>query len=505
MFNIFSIFRYFKKNFSKKDCLIITVLILIYWLTRLVNLELLPIFGDEGIYIRWAKTAWQDASWRFISLTDGRQPLQTWLTIPFLKILPDRPLFAGRLFSVFFGFLGLVGFFVLNFYLFGKKAAYLGAILYLLSPFLLFYQRMALADSMVNTFYIYLLFFSVLLIKTLRLDISLIFGGVAGLALLTKSTTQLFVICSFFAPVLIFKKINKSFFYKKINFLVLFGISILIALSFYNIQRLSPFMHYINEKNKTFVLTFSEWIKNPFILFFHNIKIIPYYLLYESGFFIGIFALLGIIFLFKKNKNLAYYLLIWFFIPFFAIAFFSKVIFPRYLIYLSSLLIILAVFYFSIIKNKKIFYLFFYFLIINFFIFDYPIIFRPEKMHLPEIDRGQYIEGITAGYGVKEIIDFSRERSKKRPVILLAEGDFGVVGDQLQTFILPQDKIFIKGYWPLDRPSLDENIKELDKHYVFVVFSHRQDFPPEWPIKFIKKFDKPGQKTGIYLFELNYQ
>lgn len=502
MFNIFSIIKFFKKNFSKKDIFIIVILISIYWITRLVNLELLPIFGDEGIYIRWAKTAWHDASWRFISLTDGRQPLQTWATIPFLKIFPEKPLFAGRMFSVFFGFLGLIGFFALNFYLFGKKAGYLGTIFYILSPFLLFYQRMALADASINTFYIYLLFFSILLIKTLRLDIALIFGGIAGLSLLTKSTSQLFLVCSLFAPILIFKKINKNFIHKKINFLILFAFSFIVALSFYNIQRLSPFMHYIDQKNKTFVLTFSEWLKNPLAFFPHNIKIIPYYLIFESGLLIVFFSLFGVFAFLKKNKNLLFYLLVWFFIPFFAIAFFSKVVFPRYLIYLNSLLLILAVFYFLMLKNKKIFYFFFYLLLINCFIFDYPIIFKPEKMLLPEIDRGQYIEGITAGYGVKEIIDFSRKKSKEKNVVLLAEGDFGVVGDQLQSLILPGDKIFIKGYWPLDKEKLLENLKEKEKNFVYVVFSHRQNFPKDWPIKFIKKFEKPGKKSAIYLFEL---
>ncbi len=502
MFNIFSIFKFFKKNFSKKDILIIGVLIIIYWLTRVVNLELLPIFGDEGIYIRWAKTAWHDASWRFISLTDGRQPLQTWATIPFLKLFPQQPLFAGRLFSVFFGFLGLLGFFSLNFYLFGKRAAYLSSILYLTSPFLLLYQRMALADAAVNTFYIYLLFFSILLVKTLRLDIGLIFGGIAGLALLTKSTTQLFILSSLFAPILIFKKINKSFIEKKINFLILFGIALIVAFGFYNIQRLSPFMHYIAQKNKTFVLTFSEWLRNPLAFFPHNVKIIPYYLLFESGFLIGIFSLLGFISLFKKNKNLAFYLLIWFFLPFFAIAFLSKVIFPRYLIYLNSLLIIFAIFYLLTLKNKKIFSFLFYLLLINFFIFDYPIIFKPERMLLPEIDRGQYIEGITAGYGVRDIIEFSRQKSKEKPVILLAEGDFGVIGDQLQTFILTSDRIFIKGYWPLNKENLLENLKEKEKNFVYVVFSHRQEFPKDWPIKLIKKFEKPNSKLAIYFFEL---
>ena len=502
MFNVLEIFYFFKKKFNKKDVLIILGLVFLYLLTRLINLELLPIFGDEGIYIRWAKTAWHDASWRFISLTDGRQPLQTWATIPFLKLFPDTPLFAGRLFSVFFGFLGLFGFFALLFYLFDKKTAFLGVLFYIFSPFLLLYQRMALADAAVNTFYIYLLFFSILLIKTLRLDMALIFGLIGGLALLTKSTTQLFFIASIFAPLLIFKKTNWDFVIKKINFFILFLIGLLIAFALYNIQRLSPFMHYINLKNQTFVLTFSEWLKSPFLVFGSNMKVILYYLVFESGFLIVFFSFLGFIFLLKRKPLLSFYLLLWFFIPFFAIAFFSKVIFPRYLIYLNIIIIIFSAFFFSQLKNKKIFILLFVFLLTNLIIFNYPIIFKPQNMILPEIDKGQYIEGITAGWGVKEITTYAREKSKKKPVLILAEGDFGVVGDQLQALLLTEDKIFIKGYWPLEEKHLLDNQKELSNNFVYVVFSHRQQFSSDWPIRLIKKYEKPGKKSAIFFFEL---
>src|SRR3990170_7284011 len=119
MFDIFAIISWIKKNLSKKNLLFIFLLILIYFLTRLYRLDQFPIFSDEGIYIRWAKVAWHDASWRFISLTDGKQPLQTWGTIPFLKLFPNNALLAGRLFSVATGFVGLVGMFTILYYLFG--------------------------------------------------------------------------------------------------------------------------------------------------------------------------------------------------------------------------------------------------------------------------------------------------------------------------------------------------------------------------------------------------
>jgi len=159
MFNILNILNFFKKNFNKKDFLIIFLIFFLYFFSRLVNLEKFPIFTDEGIYINWAKTAWHDASMRFISLTDGKQPLQTWATIPFLKLFPNHPLFAGRLFSVFTGFFSLSFIFFLLFFLFDKKTAFFGSIFYIFTPYFLFYDRMALTDSAVNMGFLGILFF----------------------------------------------------------------------------------------------------------------------------------------------------------------------------------------------------------------------------------------------------------------------------------------------------------------------------------------------------------
>src|SRR3989338_11558662 len=117
MFSIEAIVSFIKKNIRVRDVIIILVIIGLYGASRLINLDKWPIFSDEGIYIRWAKVAWKDASWRFISLTDGRQPLQTWGTIPFLKLFSTNALLAGRLFSVTTGLVSFIGIFGLLFYL----------------------------------------------------------------------------------------------------------------------------------------------------------------------------------------------------------------------------------------------------------------------------------------------------------------------------------------------------------------------------------------------------
>ena len=160
MFDLSLVYGFLKKSFSRRDIVIIAGLIFAYFVSRVFNLTQLPIFNDEGIYIHWTKVAWHDAAWRFISLTDGKQPLQTWGTIPLLRVFPNDALFAGRMFSVLTGFFGLTGISLLLNYLFNKRTAYIGALSYIAIPYFLFYDRMAMVDSGVNAFFIWILFFS---------------------------------------------------------------------------------------------------------------------------------------------------------------------------------------------------------------------------------------------------------------------------------------------------------------------------------------------------------
>ncbi len=501
MFDITMYVKWIKKNIRIRDYFTYKIIALVYFATRLINLDKFPIFTDEGIYIRWARVAWHDANWRFISLTDGRQPLQTWLTIPFLKFFPDNLLLGGRLFAVLSGFISLIGIFALTYYLFGKRASFIAGALYVLTPFFLFYDRLALVDSMINAGFVWSLFFLILLARTLRLDVALIYGIVSGITLLAKSSAKLFLVTGVVTPILFLQKNYKIFGKKLVNFLLLFGLSIIIALVLYNVQRLSPFFHFVDEKNNTFVMTFDQFRQTPFMRFPVNIWMIPYFIFSESAYILPIFGLAGLILLYKKNWKLASYLALWILIPYMAISFFAIVVYPRYLIFIVTTLLVLAAYFLAKVK-KAVFIVGAVLFLLSVSYFDYSILFAMDKIPLPPVDRWQYVEGISAGTGVKEIVDYARGRSSEKPVVILAEGNFGVVGDMLESSLRSTDKITIKGYWPLEEKNLIENQGLVKNNVVLVAFSHRTDFPGIWPITLIKKYDKPGGLSSFTLFEL---
>src|SRR3989344_7751595 len=112
----------------------VAVVLALFFLTRVYNLTVLPIFTDEAIYIRWSQIGSRDAAWRFISLVDGKQPLFTWIAMVFMRFISD-PVLAGRLVSVFAGLGSFIGMFFLGREVFKNiRVGVIASILYLVSP-----------------------------------------------------------------------------------------------------------------------------------------------------------------------------------------------------------------------------------------------------------------------------------------------------------------------------------------------------------------------------------
>lgn len=492
-----------RSHITFRDVVSLIGLLFIFIATRIFRLTSLPIFTDEGIYIHWAKVAWHDASWRFISLTDGRQPLQTWLTIPFLKLFTTDLLMGGRMFGVFSGFIAFAGIVALLWYLYGKRAALIGSFIYVLTPYFLFYDRMALVDSMVNAAFIWILFFSILLIRYRRLDISLVYGFVTGMFLLAKSSVRLFIIPVIFAPILIWqKKDRKEFILAVINFVFLLGIVGVLALLIYNIQRLSPYLHFAEAKNTTFIMTFSDLIHNPFEVLFTNLQSMPVYILQESGWLLGATGVTGLLLMTKKDWRMALYLLLWLIVPYSIIALVARVLFPRYIMAFATILVIFSAQLFAHDLSKRFTLIAVVLLLISFTYPNYTILANYQQLPFPEIDRGQYIEGGASGYGAKEIISYIRQTSVDKPAVIIAEGNFGMSGDVLDVFLQPTDKIGIDAVWPISEEKIREKQKETIDHHVYVVTAYYDKMPTTWPTKMIRRYEKPGGKSGLMLLEV---
>jgi 4-amino-4-deoxy-L-arabinose transferase-like glycosyltransferase len=492
----------------KYEILAAISLVALYFITRLIILGNFPIFTDEAIYVRWSQIASNDATWRFISLTDGKQPMLIWAAMLLVKVIND-PLIATRMVSVLAGFFTLIGLWLLTYELFRNRlTAFLSSILYICYPFAVVYDRLALYDSTVTAFAVWAILFSVLLVRRIRLDIALILGFILGGGLLTKSSA-IFSVYLLPFTLLLFDFKKKNWKTNLIKWVILAAVAAGVAEVIYNSLRLSPFFHIIREKNTIFVYPFGEWIKHPFTFFIGNLKGLSNWLYtYLTPFYLALIVVALItIKKFTKEKLL---LFAYFVLPFIALALFGKVIFPRFIYFMSIYLIPLAAvglleiinFANNFFKKRKLQSIAFPILIILLFLI-YPakvsldFIFNPANAKIADADKRQYITEWPAGGGVKESIKYFKEQAKKGPIFIGTEGTFGLMPAGLDIYLGNNKNITTKGYWPVGEEvpkEVLENAKKMPTYFIFYQpcpsCEYSGDAPDTWPVTLISKFKK---------------
>ncbi len=497
------------------------ILAVIFFVTRLVNITSLPIFTDEAIYTRWAQIARFDSNWRFISLTDGKNPSFIWADSIMMKLVDD-PLFAGRLVSVFSGFLVCIGIYFLTREIFKSKEkngvrmiSLIAVVLTVLFPFLLVYDRLAIYESLTAAFFVWTLYFQILVVRHMRLDLAMILGFVLGGSVLTKSSGFLSL---YLTPALLLlfnfsEKLRKK---RIAKFVILVIVSAGIAYGMYSIQRLSPFFHIIAEKNTIFVHPIGEWLKlqpmdkvanfqrnfmglwDWFLIYFTP----PYILLAVLSFFVSK--------RFLKEKIL---LVAWFVIPFLGLCVLGKTLYPRYILFMTIPLIPLVAYsiykLFTRYKNvvlRAIFILIIAALPLRMMYF---IIFDFANAPIPRLDLEQFINGWPAGGGIRESVDFFNKESEKGPIYVATQGTFGLLPHAYEIYFLNNSNITLKGYWPTNETIDEEMLKEAETKPVYVVFY--QDCmhcelpgigPTTWPMDKIASYKKGIGNTTLTIYKV---
>lgn len=481
-------------------------IILFYFLVRLPNLTIIPVFADEAIYIRWAQIMRDEPTLRFLPLSDGKQPLFMWAVIPFLKAFSD-PLVAGRLVSVLTGFGTLIGTEVLSWYLFrSTKAALATGLFYALSPFAIFFDRMALADSMLAMFGVWTLIFGVITARLIRLDTAMLAGFSLGGALLTKSPALFYSLLLPLAILLLrFQGGWKKIFPKILRVGGLLVVTYLIGYTMYGILRLGPNFDLIEKRNQDYILPLSHiWTnpKDPFIFYldraFEWLLMMGPHTLIVLAFFATVLAIPR----YWKEITL---ILTWILIPIAVQSEFAKVFTARYIYFSFPFVPILAGAIF-LQKGK----LFNYFLsggiilfIAHALVLDGLLLFNPQKAPLPQSERTGYLEEWTAGTGIREVADFLKEEHEKNPnqkIVVGTEGYFGTLPDGLQMYLNHVPKIDVIGIGlgiNYVHPSLKKAKLAGDKTYLVVNMSRFEGDPRVLGIRLIEAYPK-AKRTEVH-------
>lgn len=494
-------------------------LFIIFAFTRLYHLTTwLPIFTDESIYIRWSQIALNDASWRFISLTDGKQPMYVWIALVLLKFIHD-PLFAGRLVSVIAGFFSMIGLFFLGTELFkNTKIGIISSLLYVLYPFALVYDKLAMYDSLVATFLIWIFYFTILLIRHIRLDIAMFLGIITGFGMLTKSNDDFGLIMLPFSLLLFPISFKKHFTFdkRKLYLWVIYAfVAVIIANAMYEILRLSPFYYIIGQKNLTFIYSFHDWIREPFAFFYGNLKsMVSWFIGYMTiPFVIAAVAAFFVDRKFLKEKIL---LVAWFVFPFISLAFFGKVIYPRFILNMTMSIIVLgaySIYAFSQYVKRPVFkILIFLVFTCMFFVTDFFLLTDFAKAPIPLGDKDQYYYGWASGVGVNESVQYLEQKAKGQKIFVGTQGTFGLMPYALQVYLWQNPNINIQSYWPINSQPPQEIIDASKKEPTYVIFYETCPScqamgiaPSTWPVTEIFSIKKIDPDTYYTLYKFNPQ
>ncbi len=485
---------------------IITICILAFFtfITRIINLTIIPIFTDEAIYIRWSQIGLADPAHRFIALTDGKQPLFTWLMYPMLKIFSD-PLVAGRFVSVLTGVVAVIGVYMVGRILFGKKIAIISSILYIFSPFTLLYDRLALMDSLLSAIGIWSLYLEILLVTRLRLDVALILGFTVGLGLLTKSSAYFYIYLLPFGLILfdwkrtnLFKRLGK--------FIALSVVTLAISQIMYNALRLSPWFYLIRQKNYSFIYTVAEIIKSPFSVFLPNLNGLLQFLTAYLTIPLDILLVVALTYFIIRRDKKIILLFLWFIIPFLALALFGKVLFPRFILFMTLPLMIISARMtgeIDILLKKKNFIL----PVLITFILIYPayqsflLVYSPIKAAIPQNDRNQLMDDWPSGYGVKEVISYLDLQSKKGKLVIGTEGTFGLFPAAFEIYLKKNENIDIRGYWPVGEVPPDL-LESAHIYPTYLVFKDTPKVPSSWPLELVGKYPRGRGYTNLYFYKV---
>jgi len=362
---------------------------------------------------------------------------------------------------------------------------------------------MALMDSMVGTFSVLSLFLGILLVKTLRLDMALILGAILGGGILTK-TSGFFNIYLLPLTLLLFDWKDKKWKLRLLKWIGLAFLAVVISQLFYSILRLSPFFHMISRKDTLFVYPLAEWIKHPWQFLVGNLKGLIDWLTSYLTWPVITLIIASLIFVWQRKREKAL-LFAWFLAPFMALALFGKVLYPRFILFMSLPLLVLAAFSLEQLANrtrdKRLFFLLCSLVFVIPLYTDFKILFNPKGAPIPKHDKDQYINSWPAGYGVNEIVAFAEEKAQDGKIFIATEGTFGLMPASLELYLWDNPNVEIKAFWPVK--EVPEEVQETTKEKpTYFVFNETQKIPQDWPLKLIAKYFKGDGKSHMSLYQV---
>lgn len=488
------------RDFAKKYWFYFVLLL--YTFTRTFKLSALPIFNDESIYIDWGNKIRLGLVPFSYSLYDGKPPLHFVLLSVFRRIISE-PLISGRLLSVVAGGFSLYAVKKITELFLNKEAAIVSTVLYTISPMYLFYDRQALQESLLICLILWGLYYYFLYFKSYKNMYFILSAFILALAFMVKVSMLVVFVPMFiyFTYKLVTQKNKQNDLYLAlISFIVIFSLTLIPLLkekSFFQIF----------SRNNRYAITLSDINSNIYKTWSYNtFKTIKVLLWYFNVVFVYVLWILTT--KYKKVNKKHVFMLFLILLPLFLIIISSRGLVDRYLVPFSTPFIFMGS-YTTYLILKKYGSTSLFLILIPIFISLYQIIkidsyLRAANLYAKGLDLYTYTDGFTAGYGVKEAIEYIKNDSRNdKKVFIGVRLDAGnpesaimayfLEGDKARIIPLyfdaqitkiPLDRGFIGNYYPFYFVSRDDNLGGMNQY-----------------LTEIKRFVKPDGKTSIGIYK----
>jgi 4-amino-4-deoxy-L-arabinose transferase-like glycosyltransferase len=495
---------------------------------RLSNLELLPIFYDEALYLEWARKTYERLDLN-IALNEV-STLQVWLIALFYGMSPSA-LWVGRFVSVMAGVLTAALCYAIAWELYAnKRVAQLAALLYAVVPYAVFHDRLAQNDGILALFLALVVYLTVLNVNYLRTRssgrphkrfipfVTTLFLFLAlGLAVLTKRSGILFMATPLLAVVILQGKVGLQQGWRWLIGAcvgsVLIVIPIIIIASgtsdqlLNQVSSLDPSI-YVSQFSEN-ILELGEW--------FYRYFLPPALVLVV----IGILASL-----FDSRRRSDLFLIVVALLPIALFTVLSRRWYPRYLvpsifpliIVLASQIVLLASRQktvdpdsqqnrTSIINNPKLVAPVIAIIILPMLWFDLKLITDPVQTPLAREDKRQYIAGMPAGYGLRDAAGYLIQVADQGHAIWVWRNNRSVPPNLgLKHYLPRRDDIKLKTFrtdrrsWAEIEGDFDESAQE---HLTYLVLNipYEKGVPDLAEItrlEPLKSYPKPGD-AGFYI------
>ncbi len=427
-----------------------------YLVTRLYQLTILPIYGDEAVYMNFARILAEDPIHNlFVSKIDAKPPFFFWCLAPFRDMFDD-PLVGSRLVSVIAGGLGFWGFYRIAHRHYSREHAFAASLFFILCPFMLFYQRLALIESLLGALSVWMVFVAMNIAEAKRDPGSgyWALGALSGLAFLTKTTALLV----FPVPVAMFffaATFRQAGFWKGV--LKAATVFLLIVLPYYlndPDQKTLPGRSLIYHYPGSFMswetasgFPWDRWWNNFLVMvqFYWDLITLPGLVL----------AFLGMLLALKSGRAVDRALLVWALAPIVVIIIVGNVFFSRYL-YIAAppLLLLMASGWMELAgfirriaaKRQNLHpkagqaaaWVLLAILLVDSVDMDRYILTDPARLPINDWNRLIFIEGLPSGYGVKEGARFLSEEMKRGEITILAPASW--TGNPLEGILIYLEK-----------------------------------------------------------------